>query len=231
VVAVVVAVVPPVWAEARRYEFISTVHFCLFAFAVPPLLVLGRPWAFLRAATGGGWGSNRLELLAQRRRLHPYLRRSLVYAVVDLALVVLWRMPAWADAVARNGWLLVPEALSLAVAGAGVWLELAGAPPLSPRLARPWQAVLAAACMWATWILAYVVGFAHMSWYRAFHHVGTVVGASMDQQLSAGVLWFAAACVFVPVVFADLVSWLEHDEDPDAELRQLVRAARRSGRR
>lgn len=229
-VVAALAFIPPVWDAAHRYEFVETVQFAIFAFALPPLLVIGRPWGHLGGRDDRGRLWRRLEALELGRRRHPYFWRAAVFAVADVALVVLWRIPPWMDAVARHRWLVGPEAVSLVVTGVGLWLELVACPPLSPRLPRPWRAVLAAVCMWATWIMAYVVGFSHVSWYRAFSHAGSLLGPSMDQELASAVVWFAAACAFVPVVFADVFGWLKSEEDPDAELRRLVRAARRSGR-
>lgn len=227
---VAVALCPPVGTVAHQYAFVETVQFALLAFAAPALLVFGRPWP--NARRGGPWDAlaRRLEALEDRRRHHPYVWRALVYVVIYVGLVILWRTPAWMDGLARHEWLVAPEALSLGVAGTGVWLELVGCPPFSPRLPRPWRAVVAAVCMWPVWITAYVEGFAHVAWYRAFDHSGGLMSASMDQEIATGILWFTAALTFVPVVFADLVRWLQHDEDPDAELRKLVRAAKRTGR-
>lgn len=229
-VAAATAFFPPVWSAAHSYEVAETVQFGLFAFAVPALVVVGRPWGRLGGTADFGRFWHRLEALESGRRRHPYLWRSLAFAGADVGLVVLWRIPSLMDALARHRWLVGPEAVSLIVAGIGLWLELVPCAPLSPRLARPWRAVLAAVTMWAVWILAYAVGFAHVPWYRAFHHVGGLLGASMDQEIATGVMWFGAASAFIPVIFSDLVNWLKADEDPDAELRGLVRSARRSGR-
>jgi len=229
-VFLVLAFLPPIWTDAHRYEFVESVQFGLFAFAVPALVVVGRPWGRLGGGGGRGRLWRRLEALEAGRRRHPDFWRSSVFAGVDVGFVVLWRTPTLMDGLAKHSWLVVPEAVSLVVAGIGLWLELVRCAPLSPRLNRPWGAVLAVGTMWATWILAYAVGFAHVPWYRAFHHAGSFMSASMDQEVATGVVWFAAACAFVPVFFADLVNWLKGDDDPDAELRRLVRSARRSGR-
>jgi cytochrome c oxidase assembly factor CtaG len=225
----VLSFVPPIWTSAHRYEFVESVQFAVFAFAVPALLVVGRPWGRI-GGTGRGriWGH--LEVLQARRARHPDFWRAAVFALPDVALVVLWRTPAWMDALARHRWLVGLEAVSLVVAGVGLWLELIACAPLAPRLPRPWRAVLAAGCMWITWIMAYIVGFSHVSWYRGFAHAGSLLGASMDQEFATAVVWFAAACAFVPLIFADVFGWLKSEEDPDAELRRLVRAVRRSGR-
>ena len=229
-VVAALAFLPPIWSAAHRYEFVESVQFGIFAFAVPALLVVGRPWGHLGGDGGRGRLWRRLEALETGRRRHPSLWRSAAFAALDVLLVILWRTPPWMDALVRHRWLAGLEAVSLAAAGVGLWLELVACPPLSPRLARPWRAVLAATCMWATGILAYAVGFSHVSWYSAFHHAGGVIGVSTDQELATGIVWFAASCAFVPVVFSDVVNWLKSEEDPDAELRKLVRAARRSGR-
>lgn len=224
----VLVFVPPVWTESRRYEYVETLQFCLAAYGVPALLVVGRPWGRL-----GGEGRGRvwrlLERLGQRRLRHPHFMRAFAFVVLDAVLVILWRTPAWTDAVVRNRWLVPVEVVSLVVAGVLLWLELISCPPLSPRLHRPWRAVLAALAMWATWVMAFAVGFSHASWYRAFDHLHTGIGVVLDQEMGTAVLWLAAVCAYIPVVFADVMAWLKNDEDPDAELRKLVRAARRSG--
>ncbi len=229
VLVALLAFLPPIWSAAHRYEFVESVQFAIFAFAVPALLVVGGRWRGLGRGGDRGPLWRRLEALESGRRRHPYLWRSAAFAAVDVLLVILWRTPSWVDALARHSWLVGIEAVSLVTAGVGLWLELVACAPLSPRLARPWRAVLAAACLWATWILVYAIGFSHVAWYRAFHHA-SLMSTSMDQELATGVVWFAAACAFVPVVFSDVMGWLKSEEDPDAELRKVVRAARRSGR-
>ena len=110
------------------------------------------------------------------------------------------------------------------MAGAG------GVATVRTAVARPWRAVLAAVAMWPLWILSYMVGFSQSNWYPVVDHATKGLSSLGQQELAIGILWFAAGCAFVPVVFVDVISWLKEGEDPDAELRRLIRSERRSGR-
>jgi cytochrome c oxidase assembly factor CtaG len=228
-VTLVVALVPPIGIDARHYEFVETVQFDLLAFAAPSLFVLGWPIRLLR----GRWG-NRVRAgashLADLRRRHPSAWRAFGFAAVDLAAMISWRTPAAMDGLVQHRWLVAVEAAILLVAGSLLWAELAPSSPFVPRLPRPWHAVLGAVSMWAIWVFAYAVGFSHASWYVAFHHGAGGLSTVADQELSAGGLWFGAAVTFVPLIFSDVIAWLHRSEDPDAELRALVRREHRWGR-
>ena len=57
---------------------------------------------------------------------------------------------------------------------------------------------------------------------------GRGLSVAADQALTTGVLWFTSLCVFMPVIFTNLVLWLRSDEDPDDALYRLVRDRRHS---
>ena len=221
----VAAVVPPLGSWARHSLVADALQASVLALVVPALLALGAPWGHLGLAGGSGPA----DRVAEARRRHPQLVRSLGFVVVDLAVIVWWRTPAAVDGVVRRGWLVVPEALSLVVAGLALWLECVESPPLRPRLAAPRRALIAALAMWGVWTFAYVVGLSHVAWYRGFPHVaGRGLSAAADQQLATAVLWAVAAAVFLPVIFWNLVGWLRAEEDPDDELAALIRSERRA---
>lgn len=224
-VALVLVFVPPLLTDAHRYECVETIAFDLSAFALPALFVLGWPLTLVRGEAGDRLRLHALHL-TERRRRHPSMWRSLGFAALDVALLVAWRTPALMDALERHRWLLVPEVASLFVAGVPLWAELVRSPPLEPRLAHPWRAVVATLTMWSVWLMAYALGFSDVPWYVAFHHVAGGLSTSADQELSTGALWFGAAASFVPVVFVELLAWLRNGEDPDEELRALVRKER-----
>jgi cytochrome c oxidase assembly factor CtaG len=217
--AVVVAVVPPVSTIARRYDFVEAIQFALLAVAAPALLVLGAPWQ--------GWG--RLDALEEGRRRRPEAVRSIGFVVLFGITVVAWRVPVSVDGLVRYPWLLAVEAVTLVAAGVGLWLELVDSPPLTPRAGHPWRALYAALAMWTIWITAYAVGLSRGQVYASFHHVAGGLSVAADQEVTTGALWAVALCAFVPVIFASLVSWLNHAEQPEEELRRIVREnARRS---
>lgn len=220
--ALVLVFLPPIYTVAHRYEFVEAVQFDLAAFAVPALAVLGWP---LRLVPGEVGDRLRLRALGlnERRRRHSSTWRALVFAAFFVAAAVAWRTPALVNALERDRWLLIPEVVSLVLTGVALWTELVRSPPLEPRVPPPWRAVVAVLTMWSVWVTAYAVGLSHTSWYGAYHHVAGGLGAEADQELSTGALWFGAAASFVPLVFADLLAWLRNGDDPDAELRTMVR--------
>jgi cytochrome c oxidase assembly factor CtaG len=260
VVLFVLCLVPPLATEARRYEFVEAIQYSMLGVVIPALVAIGAPWRRLGLASrseatteeteateateaeslapsglpGTASAASRLlpvDQLARGRRRHPEALRSASFFALYLAGAILWRIPASVNALIRHPWLLAVEAVTLVAVGTGLWLELVESPPLVPRLSRPHRIALAAVSMWAVWILAYLVGLSHASWYHAFvHHAGTGLSLSADQQLSTGVMWFISGCAFIPVVFWNLIQWLQSEEDPDEELHHLLRQERIRGR-
>ena len=235
--------VPPLASWARRFEFVEALQFAFLALVIPALAVIGSPWVLLGLASARSRDldddghspapvatARPIDRLAQGRRRHPEVWRTAGFAGLYLAGVIVWRTPLGVDGLRRHPWLVAVEAGTLVVVGAGLWLELVESPPLVPRLPRPGRVALAALAMWTVWILAYLVGLSHASWYPAYpHRAGTGLSLSADQQLATGVLWFVSACAFVPVVFWNLIRWLQSEEDPDVELHHLVRQERIRG--
>ncbi len=222
IVAVLAALVPPLSTLARHSTVGVTAQFALLAVVAPPLLVVGDPW---RRRSG-----RLLTTLAERRRRHPGLARSLTVGAVYVALAVWWRTPGAVRWLAGHGPGVLVEAALLLGVGMAWWLELVDAPPLTPRAGPLRRAALAALAMWALWVDAYVMALSGTDWYPVFHHVaGHGLSAAADQQVAAALLWVAAAGAYIPVVFANAMGWLQGDDDPDRELHRLVRRERRHG--
>ncbi|MGD0394749.1 MAG: cytochrome c oxidase assembly protein [Acidimicrobiales bacterium] len=236
--------VPPLAWWARHYEFVEALQFAFFAVVIPALAVIGSPWVRVGLASprppaldDDGYplppseAARPVDRLAQGRRRHPEALRTACFASLYLAGAIVWRTPVTVNALRGHPWLVAVEAGTLIAVGVGLWLELAESPPLMPRLTRPGRVALAAISMWTIWILAYLVGLSHASWYQAYpHHAGTGFSLSADQQLTTGMLWFVSACAFVPVVYWNLIRWLQSEEDPDEELHHLMRQERIRGR-
>jgi len=239
-----VSLVPPVATWARRYESVEALQFSLLAVVVPALVALGAPWRLLGLAARrpvqldedgapmeDGDRLRPVDRLAEGRRHHPEALRSVLFAVVFLAAAVVWRIPAAVDALARHPWLAPVEAVTLVATGVGLWLELVESPPLVPRLSRPNRVALAAVSMWTIWVMAYLVAMSHVSWYRAYvHHAGSGLSLAADQQLGMGLIVVISGCAFVPVVFGNLIRWLQAQEDPDEEMQRVLRTERIRGR-
>jgi cytochrome c oxidase assembly factor CtaG len=230
-VVAVVALVPPLSDVARRAEYAAALQFSLLAIVLPALVAVGAPWRLVGLAGGAGPDGHPrlLDRVADRRRRHRELPRSLAFIACDLAVVVAWHSPGAVDAVARHAWLAPFEGVCLLVFGVGLWLEIVSSPPLDPRSGPLRRAVLSAFAMWSFWIIAYQLGLSNDDIYRTFHHVVGNLSSGADQQIASAVLWFVASVTFVPVIFWNALAWLKSEEDPDIELQALTRSERRRG--
>ena len=242
IVAWLIALTPPLSSWASRYEVAQAIQFAVFAMVVPALLVTGAPWRRIGLSSAerlrlGDDGTifspgnprviDRVALRARRRRGHVHI---FTVGIIFLALVVGWRTAPAVNALVRHPWLAVLESVTLVVGGVLVWLSIVESPPVAPSTTRPFRIGVAAVSMWTVWIVAYLDGMSQTSWYEAFHHVaGRGLSLTADQQLSAGSLWLVSAAVFMPVVFWNLIHWLQSEEDPNDELTRLLREERSRG--
>ena len=229
VALIVVCLVPPAGAEARRFVFAETLQFLVFAVVAPALLVLGAPWRTLRrVAAWPGPGDVPARGTARPRRGSSF-RRGVVVLLAFIGAAVAWRLPVTVNALVTVPGLALVEMVTLGGAGIALWLELVESPPMLPHLSRPQRAAFAALPMWAIWILGYILGFSQTAWYSAVSHPAGL-SAVVDQEIATGLMWEVPALCFAPVVFVAAVTWLRDTEDPDEGLRAIIGAERRPGR-
>jgi cytochrome c oxidase assembly factor CtaG len=233
VVVMVIAVAPPMWNWSLRYGFVQAIQFCIFGFGAPALFTVGAPWLGFRSSSDPTnlanqpawfrrWNSRRVREKAQLRVLSA--------AAVVIVTSVFWRVAPVVNALVHHSWLILLEAVTLFIPSVFLMVELVESPPLTPGISRPYRIGVSAVVMWCAWIVAYLAGMSRDSWYTAFHHVaGSGISASADQQLSAGFVWLLTASVFVPIVFWNLIHWLQSEEDPNEEIIKLFRQEREHG--
>lgn len=221
----VVCIAPPFADTARTAVWAEALQFSILGFVVPPLVALAAPWSAF-APLG-----RLVDAVATRRRHLAREARSMGFLATFVAAVVCWRLPASVNALARTPGLAVLEACTLVPVGVAFWLELVDSPPLHPRTTRPQRIALSAVAMWSMWILAYLLGLSHSSWFHAYRHVaGRGLSLVADQALATGILWAASGLAFAPIVFVNLIRWLSAGDDPDEEIRDLVRTEDRRRR-
>jgi cytochrome c oxidase assembly factor CtaG len=199
---------------ARRYLFVESIQFCVFAMVAPVLVVLGAPWHLIR-----GWpAADRLaHRLARVRRRHASIVPVLGYLAAWAAVCLCWRLPPVLDAVARHPLLVVLEAVTLGAAGTALWLELVPSPPLTPRVGRPQRAVVAVLAMWFTWAVAYVLGFAGHAVVGGYDGAGSHLTTVADQEIAVFLVWAAAGACFIPVVAVVGLTWLKEGAEASGE--------------
>ena len=234
--------VPPLSTWSSQYEFVQAIQFCSFAMLTPALLVVGRPWRWLGLASGeqlqiGSDGElvapahpRLLDRTALQRTKRPGHQRALPLLLVFMVLTVVWRLSSVVNAVARHPWLTIIESVTLTAVGVLFWIELKESRPLIPSATRPYRIAVAAVAMWTVWIIAYVMAMSHNSWNPLLRPGASLdLSTSADQQLTAALMWFFSAAVFLPLIFSNLSRLLQSEEDPSDELYQLVRKEQSRG--
>jgi cytochrome c oxidase assembly factor CtaG len=242
VVLWILALVPPFSLWASHYQFVQAIQFGIFAFCVPALLIAGAPWrqfglaehASIQIGPDGAKDTSqelkRIDHLALYRSSSTHQQWTVAVALVFTALTIFWRVTPVVDFLVNHAWLTVIESLSLVAVGAVLFTDLIESPPLTPGATRPYRISIATGVMWSAWMVAYLGAMSRNSWYHVFRHVaGHGISLSADQQLSAGFMWFISAVVFVPIIFWNIIYWLQSDEDPNAELGKLLREERTRG--
>lgn len=233
IIVLLVALAPPMWNWSLRYGFVQAIQFCVFAFGAPALLVAGAPWLGFRPTADPTdlneqpawfrrWNARRVREKAQFRALSA--------AGATVVATLFWRVAPVVNALVHHAWLVPVEAITLFIPSVFLMVELVESPPLVPGISRPYRIGVTAVVMWSAWVVAYLAGMSYDSWYTAFHHVaGSGISASADQQLSAGFVWLITAAVFVPIVFWNLIHWLQSEEDPNEEIIKLFRQEKEHG--
>lgn len=224
VVLVLVVALPPVGSDARRYAAVQALQFVIFAVVGPALLMLGWP---RRLAGPGRTGQGRGETSTTARlgsADRPALRAGLAL-LPFMALVIVWRLPAVLQVLARDPALTAVELLTLLVAGSAVWLELTGTAPWPASLPYPARAAMAAIAMWTIWAIAYVTGMSSTTLGASGQSVAPALSAAANQQIGVAIMWAVPAICFVPVVYAMVMTWLGKREEAGRELRTAEPAA------
>ena len=215
----IVAVLPPLYGLARRYELAEALQFSLYAMAVPALFAVVAPWAEGRLA----WLARWVDHLAARRRRQVEPAMSVLILGLYSGAMVAWRTPAAVDAIETWPWLVALEAVSLVAIGITFWLKLVESGPLMARSRQLRRALMAAMAMWTLWTVSYLAGFSSTSWYAGFGHVaGRSLSVAADQQFSTGVLWLVAAVAFMTVIFWNLLTWLRSEDELEMDQHRSV---------
>jgi cytochrome c oxidase assembly factor CtaG len=222
VLVVVVAVVPPLSSDARRYVLAGALQFALIALAMPALVALSAPATWITSR----WQPERLARLTSRREATLRSRRGFarlwVRLVPYVGAFIVWRNPAVVDAISTTPALVAAEIASFAGIGVAFWAELVPTPPVPPIVSAGQRIAPAAVAMWMIWILAFLVGFSHSTWYPSVHSIRRGLSVVADQELASGFLWIAAAVTFMPVIFTNLVRFLRGDDEVHDEVARII---------
>jgi cytochrome c oxidase assembly factor CtaG len=228
VVLVIASLVPPLSTLARRYLFVESIQFSLFAMVCPALIVLGAPWRWLQQSRRqdgthleeSGTPPRLAGRLAASQGSRSSFLRGVVFLFVFIGVSLAWRVPPVLDALARHPGLVAAEVITLLAAGVGLWVGLVRSPAPAPQLSGGQRTAIAALAMWSTWIAAYAFGFSSQPLVHAYAG-DSGLGVVADQEIAVFLVWGVAGVCFVPVIFAGLFSWLRDSDDIGKEFKQV----------
>ncbi|MBA2577378.1 MAG: cytochrome c oxidase assembly protein [Euzebyaceae bacterium] len=225
-VAVAVALLPPLDARAHAALSAHMVQHLLLLLVAAPLLVLGTPglplsWALTaprrralrRLVAGGG-----LRRLAASPGWLPAVWAG------HVGVMWAWHAPGLYEAALSSPAVHAAEhATMLGTALAFWWTVLAGA----TRLARGGSVVAVWAAAAASGPLGALLVFASRPWYQTYAAVAGDRAALADQQLAGLLMWVPGGAVYLVAGVALFVAWMAAVERR-AEQRAEQRAARRA---
>jgi len=121
----VVALVPPVLSWAGNYEFVQALQFSLFCSGYSLPACGRRPWRWLALTSDepfqvdsdgklvGPTRLRRFDVVARSMKAHKGHRRAVIFVLLFVADVILWRLSPVVDTLVHNSWLTIVESLLL----------------------------------------------------------------------------------------------------------------------
>jgi len=228
VVAVVVALEPPVDHLSQRFFFVHMLQHLLLMMVGAPLIVLGAPWSRSWRPLPLGVRRPVARTVALSRAFRPlraaahWMASPVPAFVLFAADLAAWHVPQAYDLTLTDPAVHYAEHVSFLLLGIVFWAQIVDSPPLRSRLDYPGRVAFAVLGGAASWILAVVLALAPHPLYSYTGHGH--ISALTDQQLAGGMMWGPGSVPLAVYVFYGLYRWLGEDE-PGA------RGGRRSGRR
>jgi putative membrane protein len=169
----------------------------------PGLLVLGAPWAALRASPG----------LLSRLAAWP------VFPVVAANVVwIAWQLPLLADPAHGSALVRLAEYATYVVTGVVFWFQLISSRPFAQQTPPLRRFTLLTGTVVAFTVLGMVLVFGdnkfYPAWGGALHTAMSVVD---DQQLAGAILWMGMLIPLVAAGVALLMQWFSNEESAELE--------------
>jgi cytochrome c oxidase assembly factor CtaG len=180
-VALVAALISPVDALGHRVLTMHMVQHLLLLDVAPILGILGLTRVILRPAT---------RRLMELERHAGFLAHPVFAAVLYVATMVVWHVPALYDAALEHPALHVLEHVAFAFAGGLYWWHLLSPIPARHRLTGMGPVLYMVGTKIGVGLLGIVITFAPDSLYAFYSHQGDVWGMSpgTDQQVAGALM-------------------------------------------
>jgi cytochrome c oxidase assembly factor CtaG len=186
--------------------------------AVPPLLVLGRPWPRMwmpfppRARRAAVRGLARGRWSAPLRLAARTLTRPAVAVAVLAAAMAVWHLPSLYGAAVHHESIHILEHVCFVAAALLFWGPLLDAPPVRSRIDHLRRAACFVAAAVPGWILAIVLAEASRPLYPVYaelSHRAFGLSPLGDQQIAAGIMWVPGSLAYFVAFVLSVYRWLE----------------------
>ena len=204
IVVLFVALQSPIDTYADNAFWVHMIQHLLLILAVPPLLLLGTPAAFIAPL------AKRPALLAVMRVL---VNPGVAWLVSTGAFLV-WHIPSLYNAAVIDAKIHAAEHLSFLLTAILFWWPVFSPSPLLPRLSRANQVMYLALSCQPNVVLGAVLVFAPHAFYGVYAgalRLGSITPL-MDQQIGGAIMWVPGNMVFLAIMSKLFFDWFNEKE-------------------
>ena len=223
--ALVLVLASPIATYDDELFWVHMLQHVLILTVVPPLVLLGRPWATIARAAPRRVLRTVALLARDGPPVLPWLASPLVALALFCVALAAWHLPPLYDATLRSAAIHELEHAIFLATGLLFWSQLIDSPPFRSRLDYRARAVYAGLAMLTGWVLAVVLALASAPLYSGYAALDSRPGgisALSDQQLAAGVMWVPGSLSLTAALVVFVYRWL--GQSPAGRKRVTARA-------
>lgn len=221
--ALVIALISPLHAVGEQYFSVHMVQHLLLTLVAPPLLLLSSSMPVLL------WALPRRDrraigrLLGQPgplRSILGWFTRPLVAWLLFVGTQWLWHQPAGYEWALENRWAHYFEHITFFATAILFWWPVIGAPPLRSPLSYPARFAYTFLAWLPNSLLGAGISLSRGPLYADYVTAAQLNGtdAAYDQQLAGLIMWIPGDVLFVSILLALFVAFMQNEERKEARI-------------
>jgi cytochrome c oxidase assembly factor CtaG len=216
-VALVIALISPLHSVGERYFSVHMVQHLLLSLVAPPLLLLSSSMPVLLWALPPRDRATLGRLVGQPgpiRSTLTFLTRPLIAWTLFVGTQWLWHQPVAYDWALENRWAHYFEHISFFLTAIVFWWPVIGAPPLPSPLSYPMRLGYTFLAWLPSSLLGAGISLSRAPLYAFYVNAAPLTGVDpgFDQQLAGLIMWVPGDVLFVSILLALFVAFMQHEE-------------------